>query len=120
MVMRTPFVALTVLLFLPAAAFAQPYVSAKVAYAGADFPLGAPYNGVIDDNSLGIGADVGFGFGRHCPSAGFSERPLGGYARCRARGERVVEAWFLGFGWGLGVRGRPLGCFDWLRCRAPS
>jgi hypothetical protein len=53
------------LLLLPAAAVAQPYVSAKIAYAGADFPLGEPYNGVVDDNSLGLGVDVGFGFGRN-------------------------------------------------------
>ena len=63
--MKKTFIALTLLLIPPAAALGQPYASAKVAYAGADFPLGSPYNGVIDDNSPGIGADVGFGFGRH-------------------------------------------------------
>lgn len=63
--MKTPVVTLTLLLLVPAAAFAQPYASAKVAYAGADFPLDSPYNGVIDDNSPGLGVDVGFGFGRH-------------------------------------------------------
>jgi hypothetical protein len=49
---------------VPAAAFGQPYAVAKVAYSGADFPLGAPYNGTIDDNSPALGVDVGFGFGR--------------------------------------------------------
>jgi hypothetical protein len=63
--MKMPVIALTLSLAAPAAAFSQPYASAKIAYAGADFPLGSPYNGVIDDNSPGLGVDFGFGFGRH-------------------------------------------------------
>ena len=55
---------LLVLYALPTAALAQPYAAVKVAYAAADIPLGAPYNGVVDDNSPGLGIDVGFGFGR--------------------------------------------------------
>ena len=63
--MKTYLTVLVTWLILPTAAYGQPYVSAKIAYAGADFPLGAPYNGVIDDNSPGLGVDVGFGFGRY-------------------------------------------------------
>ena len=63
--MKTAFALLTSSLLLPAAAFSQPYVSAKLAYAAADFPLDAPYNGVVDDNSLALGVDIGFGFGRN-------------------------------------------------------
>jgi hypothetical protein len=54
----------TLLLLLPFAAGAQPYASVKIAYAGADLPLGAPYNGVLDDRSFGLGFDVGLGFGK--------------------------------------------------------
>lgn len=61
--MRTALVALAAL-SLPAAAFAEPYAVAKLAYASADLPLGAPYNGVIDDNAPALGIDVGFGFSR--------------------------------------------------------
>ena len=63
--MKTGFATLAMLLLVPAAAFGQPYAVAKLAYAGADFPLDAPYNGVIDDNTPALGIDVGFGFGRH-------------------------------------------------------
>lgn len=62
--MKARFTALILFLLVPAAAFSQPYASVKVAHAGTDVPLGAPYNGVIDDNSPGLGIDVGFGFGR--------------------------------------------------------
>lgn len=62
--MRGPLLALC-LLGLPAAAFGEPYAVAKLAYAKADLPLGAPYNGVIDDNSLALGVDVGFAFARY-------------------------------------------------------
>lgn len=62
--MRAPGILLAALLGLPCGAFAQPYASAKLAYAGADLPLGSPFNGVVDDNSFGFGADIGFGFGR--------------------------------------------------------
>jgi hypothetical protein len=49
---------------LPAAAFAQPYAVAQLGYASADFPLDAPFNGVLDDNSIVYGVDVGLGIGR--------------------------------------------------------
>jgi hypothetical protein len=62
-VMRTPLILLAALL-VPACALGQPYVTAKIAYASAELPLGAPFNGTIDDNSAGVGVDVGFGFGR--------------------------------------------------------
>jgi hypothetical protein len=61
--MRTSFVALLAL-SLPAVALAEPYAVAKLAYASTDIPLGAPYNGVIDDNAPALGVDVGFGFSR--------------------------------------------------------
>jgi hypothetical protein len=63
--MKALFVLAATLFSLPVTAFGQPYASVKVAYAAADFPLGAPYNGVIDDNSVALGADFGFGFGRN-------------------------------------------------------
>lgn len=56
---------LGVLLTLPTAAFAQPYVSAHVGYASAEWPLEAPFNGKIDDNSFVLGADFGLGFAEH-------------------------------------------------------
>jgi hypothetical protein len=55
---------LLLLPLVPAAAFAQPYAVVKVIYAGADFPLGPPFNGSVDDNSPALGFDFGFGFGR--------------------------------------------------------
>jgi hypothetical protein len=51
-------------LLLPAAAFAQPYAVAQLGYASADFPVDEPFNGVLDDNSIVYGVDVGFGFGK--------------------------------------------------------
>jgi len=62
--MRTPLIVLG-LLSLPAAALGEPYAVAKLAYATADLPLGAPYNGVIDDTAPGLGIDVGFAFARN-------------------------------------------------------
>lgn len=46
------------------AASAQPYVSANLGYASADFALGSPYNGIVDDRSVSYGVDIGLGFGR--------------------------------------------------------
>lgn len=46
----------------PGLALAQPYASAQLGYASADLPLGAPFNGVLDDRSITYGFDVGFGF----------------------------------------------------------
>jgi hypothetical protein len=44
------------------AAFAQPYVSANVGWASADFPIGAPFNGSSDDSAPTYGFDVGLAF----------------------------------------------------------
>lgn len=44
----------------PALAFGQVYATAQVGYASADFSLGAPYNGVVDDRAVSLGVDVGF------------------------------------------------------------
>lgn len=43
---------------------AEPYVSARLGYASAEFALGAPYNGVVDDRSMLYGVTVGFAFER--------------------------------------------------------
>lgn len=48
---------------VPSVALGQPYVSAELGYANAEFPLGAPYNGVIDDRAATYGVDLGLGFG---------------------------------------------------------
>jgi hypothetical protein len=42
----------------------QVYVAAQMGYANADWPVGAPLNGRIDDRALGYGVDLGVGFGR--------------------------------------------------------
>lgn len=55
---------LTALLALPNLAWSQPYARLLLGYADADFPLGAPYNGVINDNAIMYGIDVGMGFGK--------------------------------------------------------
>jgi outer membrane protein with beta-barrel domain len=49
---------------LPAAAWSQPYAKLSLGYADANFPLGAPYNGIIDDGSVQYGFDFGVGFGK--------------------------------------------------------
>lgn len=41
-------------------AFGEVYATAELGYASADFNLGSPYNGVIDDRSMTVGAEVGF------------------------------------------------------------
>lgn len=47
----------------PAIGLGQPYLTAKIGYGNADFNLGEPYNGVIDDGSVSYGFDAGIGFG---------------------------------------------------------
>jgi hypothetical protein len=47
----------------PAAAFSQPYVSANVGWASADFPIDPPFNGVTDDSAPTYGIDFGVAFG---------------------------------------------------------
>jgi hypothetical protein len=45
-------------------AAAQPYATAQLGWASTEWPLGAPLNGQIDDQALGLGVDFGVGFGR--------------------------------------------------------
>jgi hypothetical protein len=47
----------------PAAAFGQPYFSANVGWASADFPIEAPFNGLADDSAPAYGIDFGVGLG---------------------------------------------------------
>jgi hypothetical protein len=47
----------------PAAAFAQPYLSAHLGWANADFPIEAPFNGLAEDSAPSYGLDFGVGFG---------------------------------------------------------
>ena len=56
----------------PTAAFAQVYAVAQLGYARADFPLGEPYNGVLDDSSIVYGVDVGFGFRKWAAEIGWN------------------------------------------------
>ncbi len=44
------------------AAVAQPYAGVQVGWARADLPLGAPFNGTLDDGSIAYGFDVGVAF----------------------------------------------------------
>jgi hypothetical protein len=50
---------------LPRAALSQAFVSAELGFASADYTLGAPFNGAIDDNSIMYGAKLGFSFHKH-------------------------------------------------------
>jgi hypothetical protein len=47
----------------PATAFSQPYFSANVGWASADFPIEAPFNGLADDSAPTYGIDFGVGLG---------------------------------------------------------
>ena len=47
----------------PGAAFSQPYFSANIGWASADFPIEAPFNGFVDDAAPSYGIDFGMGFG---------------------------------------------------------
>jgi hypothetical protein len=42
------------------AAFGEVYATAELGYANADFNLGSPYNGVVDDRAMTVGAEIGF------------------------------------------------------------
>jgi hypothetical protein len=57
-------VAVGVLVAAPAIGECQAYVSAHVGLASAEWPVGSPLNGRIDDRALGYGVDFGMGFGR--------------------------------------------------------
>jgi len=47
----------------PGAAFAQPYGSVSLGRASADFPIEAPFNGLVDDKGMTYGLHFGVGFG---------------------------------------------------------
>lgn len=61
---RIVIVAVGLVALLPRVAAAEPYVSAQLGFANAEWPRGSPVNGTIDDRGFGYGVDVGFGFGR--------------------------------------------------------
>jgi hypothetical protein len=69
------------LLAFPAAAFSQPYASAYLGWARADFPLGAPFNGYADDSGPAYGLDFGIGFGERWAA----ELGLNGYGEFDGR-----------------------------------
>ncbi len=76
--MKGPLLLAALVLLAPTAAFAQPYVVAQLGYANGDFPLDAPFNGVIDDSSPTYGVDLGIGFG-HKLAAEFGYNGYGGF-----------------------------------------
>jgi hypothetical protein len=59
--MKGTLLAALLVLSAPTIGHAQFYVSAETGYAAAEFSLGEPYNGIIDDGSLAFGANVGYG-----------------------------------------------------------
>src|ERR1044072_5564156 len=61
------------LLAAPSIALSQPYASVQLGYASADFPLGPPYNGVVDDNAAMLGVEAGMAFGKWGGEIGFNE-----------------------------------------------
>src|SRR5882672_2092486 len=65
--------ALLALAAAPTLAFAQPYASVQLGYANADFPLGAPYNGVVDDSAPMLGIEAGIAFGKWGAELGWNE-----------------------------------------------
>jgi hypothetical protein len=74
------------LLASPAAAFSQPYASANIGWASADYPLGAPFNGYADDRSVTYGVDFGIGFGERWAA----ELGLSGYGDFDGRASPCV------------------------------
>jgi hypothetical protein len=65
--------ALAAVLAAPSLAWSQPYASLQLGYANADFPLGPPYNGVVDDSAPTLGIEAGFGFGKWGAEVGFHD-----------------------------------------------
>ena len=57
--------AIGLLFSLPGLTAAEPYVSAQLGYANAEWSRGAPLNGAIDDRGAAYGVDAGFSFRRH-------------------------------------------------------
>ena len=63
--MRVPtIVAVGALAAAPAIAECQIYLEAELGLASAEWPIGAPLNGRIDDRAVGYGVDFGIGFGQ--------------------------------------------------------
>jgi hypothetical protein len=71
--MKTSLALLLGLLAAPSIAFCQPYASLQLGYASADFPLGPPYNGVVDDNAPMLGVEAGVAFGKWGGEIGFHD-----------------------------------------------
>jgi hypothetical protein len=71
--MKTALLFLFALLAAPSIAFSQPYASVQLGYARADFPLGPPYNGVVDDNAPMLGVEAGLAFGKWGGEIGFHD-----------------------------------------------
>jgi outer membrane protein with beta-barrel domain len=63
--------ALVALLTTPTLAFSQPYASVQLGYAHADFPVGPPYNGVVEDSAPMIGIEAGYAFYKWSAELGF-------------------------------------------------
>jgi hypothetical protein len=62
--------ALVALLASPTLAFSQPYANVQLGYAHADFPVGAPYNGVVKDSAPMIGIEGGYAFDKWSAEVG--------------------------------------------------
>jgi hypothetical protein len=73
MTMKTALLSFLTLLAAPTLALAQPYASVQLGYATADFPLGAPYNGVVDDHAPMLGVEGGIAFGKWGGEIGFHD-----------------------------------------------
>jgi hypothetical protein len=69
--MKTSLLVLLGLLAAPSIALAQPYATIQLGYARADFPLGPPYNGVVDDKAPTFGGEAGYAFGKWGGEIGF-------------------------------------------------
>jgi hypothetical protein len=61
--MKIQLLAITSLAALANSALGQPFVAAQLGYSSAEFPVGPPFNGSVDDNALTYGVDVGMGLG---------------------------------------------------------
>lgn len=66
-------IALVALLAAPTLAFGQPYANLQLGYAHADFPVGAPYNGVVKDSAPMVGIEAGYAFRKWSAEIGLNE-----------------------------------------------
>jgi hypothetical protein len=71
----------------PLIASAQPYATAELGWANADFPLNAPFNGFADDSSITYGITFGMGFGERWAA----ELGYDGYGNFDGRGAPCPE-----------------------------